>query len=171
LLAFMSDHGDHLGQHGMYQKMEMYEQAIRVPMMFAGPSCLARTVDLPVSHLDVLPTILDLLGLDAAEETDGLSLAPAVRGEARPPERLIFSQYSGNPAPGDLRRCVIDGAFKYIWSQPGGRELYDLGADPLEMDNLAARGEYAPMVERLHRECLRWAEEHQDHAFLNQTAR
>lgn len=62
---FMSDHGDHMGQHRMYQKMDMYEPALRVPMMMRLPDGEPGRVSTPVSHLDVVPTTLDLLGLPA----------------------------------------------------------------------------------------------------------
>jgi len=156
LTVFTSDHGDHLGQHRMYQKMEMYEQAVRVPLLIRPPARAARRFDTPVSHLDVMPTALDLLGLEAPGKLDGVSLAECVTDGAAPPCRSVFSQYSGNATRGDIRRAVIRGRHKYIYDPAAEAELYDLEADPLEMTNLAADPSCAGLVEDLHTECAAW---------------
>lgn len=168
LVVFTSDHGDHLGQHGMYQKMEMYEQAIRVPLVVSGPGIAVQSVETPVSHLDLLPTLCDMLGARPPDGIDGVSLAATLRDRATAPRRTIFSQYSGNPVPGDVRRCAISGSHKYVWSPPDGFELYDLDADPLEMTNLAALPEHRVTVARLHRECRAWGQAHADPAFAGE---
>jgi arylsulfatase A-like enzyme len=162
LILFTSDHGDHLGQHGMYQKIEMYEQALRIPLVLAGPGIRAQSVAAPVSHLDVLPTVLDLLGLPVPDGLDGLSLGPALRHGAPPPDRPIFAQYSGNPVPGDIRRCVIAGPWKYVWSAPASAELFHLADDPLEMRNLARAPEHRATLLHLHETCRQWGLAHAD---------
>jgi len=165
LTLFTTDHGDHLGQHGMYQKMEMYDQALRVPLIFAGPGIAVRSADVLVSHLDVMPSLLDLIGIGTPDDLDGISLAWTLCRRAQPQQRPIFAQYSGNSVVGDIRRCVISERYKYIWSPPDGRELYDLEADPLEMSNLAESVEHQAMVRRLHEECRQWGTEHSDPVF------
>ncbi|MFW6163504.1 MAG: sulfatase-like hydrolase/transferase, partial [Planctomycetota bacterium] len=162
VVVFTVDHGDHLGQHAMYQKMEMYEPAIRVPLLIRAPGCEARVHDVPVSHLDVLPTLLDLMGLDPQPALDGLSLADCVRSDAPPPERPVFCQYSGNPAIGDIRRAVVTRRHKYVHDPAAEPELYDLDADPLEMTNLAPDPAYDDLLADLHEQCCRWHEEHGD---------
>ncbi len=162
LTVFTVDHGDLLGQHAMYQKMEMYEPAVRVPLLVRVPGCQARSWDAPVSHLDVLPTLLDLMGLDHPADLDGISLAESIRSDAAPPERAVFCQYSGNPALGDIRRAVITRRHKYVYDPADAPELYDLAADPLEMTNLAADPACRGLVAQLHDECRRWHEEHGD---------
>lgn len=156
LKVFVADHGDHLGQHGMYQKMEMYEQAVRIPMIFAGPGIGKRVVDIPVSHVDVKPTLLEFFDLPPSDELDGISLVPTLRRGIDPPNRPLFIQYSGNPVPGVHRRAVVDGRHKYVFSPPDGRELYDLEMDPLEMSNLARSPENKVLMTRLHDELSRW---------------
>jgi arylsulfatase A-like enzyme len=164
VVVFTVDHGDHLGQHGMYQKMEMYEQAIRVPLVFAGPGIAAQSIKVPVSHLDIMPSLLELIGLGLPDDLDGVSLAQTLCRGAAPPERPVFAQYSGNPVMGDIRRCVVSGKYKYVWSPPDGRELYDLEADPLEMDNLAESLRHQAILQALHDQCCTWAKEHSDRA-------
>lgn len=167
LKVFTVDHGDHLGQHRMYQKMEMYEQAVRVPLIFAGPGIGERVVDVPVSHLDVKPTLLEWFDLPVPGDLDGISLASTLGGGGGPPSRPVFMHYSGNPVPGVNRRAVVDGRFKYVFSPPDGRELYDLEADPLEMSNLAGDPENGGLVTRLHDELSRWGREKNDALFFD----
>lgn len=162
LIVFMSDHGDHLGQHSMYQKMEMYEEAIRTPLIIHGPGIQAGTFTQVVSHLDVLPTLLDFVGIPLPEGLDGLSLANAIYRDTSLPDRAAFSQYSGNPTVGDIRRVVITQRYKYIYDPEGGPELYDLELDPLEMNNLAKEESHVEIRRDLHETSRAWAENHDD---------
>ena len=162
VVVFTVDHGDHLGQHCMYQKMEMYEQAIRVPLIVRVSGCKHRTFDVPVSHLDVMPTLFDLIGLQKPDDLDGISLVDALTSGALPPERPVFCQYSGNPTVGDIRRTVITLRHKYTYTPGDAPELYDLENDPSEMHNLGVDPAYAQLVQELHRQCEAWAERHGD---------
>lgn len=164
-LVFTSDHGDHLGQHEMYQKMEMYEQAIRVPLMFAGPNVATQSIDSPVSHLDIMPTLLELFDIHTPNDIDGVSLMPTIKNRSSAPQRPVFSQYSGNPVVGDIRRCVISGNYKYIWNPSEKVELFELESDPLEMNNLAYVSEYSDLVQQLHTDCYEWGVLHKDPVF------
>ncbi len=159
---FMSDHGDHMGQHGMYQKMEMYEQAVRVPMLVRAPGGVTAEIDAPVSHLDIMPTILELAGLDAPEDLDGFSLMHSLRTGEAPPDRPQYSAYSGNPTVGDIRRAVITRRHKYIYDPEDAPELYDLDADPMEMRNIASEPGSGSVVRELHALGKSWAENHND---------
>ncbi|MCZ6680675.1 MAG: sulfatase-like hydrolase/transferase [Candidatus Poribacteria bacterium] len=87
VVVFASDHGDHLGQHRMYQKMEMYKPAIRVPLIVRAPGCLPQCVDTPVSHLDVMPTTLELLGIETPTGLDGDSLHNTIVSGTPPPDK------------------------------------------------------------------------------------
>lgn len=165
IVAFTSDHGDHLGQHNLYQKMEMHEQALRVPLVMAGPGIRPLRCGTPVSHLDLMPTVLELLGLEHPTGLDGISLAPALAGDAAVPDRPIFAQYSGNPTLGDIRRCVIRGNQKYIYDPRDKAELFDLAEDPEEMRNLADLPEHQALLGELHELCARWGREHGDKVF------
>ena len=160
LVLATADHGDHLGQHSMYQKMEMYEQAVRIPLIIRGPGILNQTCDTPVSHLDLLPTLLQSLDIDIPGDLDGLSLHSTLETGADPAERPIFSQYSGNPTLGDIRRAVITRRHKFIYDPADNPELYDLETDPLEMRNIAAAE--PNLVAQLHAECQTWHQSHGD---------
>jgi arylsulfatase A-like enzyme len=162
ITVFTVDHGEQLGQHAMYQKMEMYEPAVRIPLVVRVPGGPRRSWDAPVSHVDVMPTLLELLGLDGPAGLDGVSLASSVAGGSPPPERPVFCQYSGNPAVGDIRRAVITRRHKYVHDPADEPELYDLEADPLEMHNLAREPSAHAALRELHGLCRRWAASHGD---------
>jgi len=138
LVIFTSDHGEHLGQHAMYQKMELYEQAVRVPLLVRGPGvAVGRGVEVPVSHLDLVPTILDLLQLETPAGLDGRSLAATLQGKQEPESVPVYMQFTGNNGPSVARHGVILGAHKLILDAADRPELYDLASDPLEMTNRA----------------------------------
>ncbi len=162
IVVFTTDHGDHLGQHNMYQKMEMYDQAIKVPFLYKAPNTTPKQWDVPVSHLDIMPTLLDMLKISYPSNLDGISLAPSIQGEVAPPDKPVFCQYSGNPTVGDIRRAVVQGQYKYIYDPRDTAELYHLIEDPLEMNNLSGVAEHAQIEKDLHDKCMTWAREHGD---------
>ena len=163
VVSFTTDHGDHLGGHVMYQKMEMYESAIRIPLILKGPNIKPHQIPDVVSHLDVMPTLLELFGLQPPLDIDGISLAESITmGRTHQREHPVFSQYSGNPTVGDIRRAVITQRFKAIFDPADKPELYDLERDPLEMRNLAGDKVYADILNDLMNLCRTWAHEHGD---------
>jgi arylsulfatase A-like enzyme/superfamily II DNA or RNA helicase len=164
VVAFTVDHGEHLGQHAMYQKMEMYEQALRVPLLLHAPGAPAGQFATPVSHLDVMPTLLEVLGLESPGGMDGISLADSLREGREPPERAVFAQYSGNPTPGLMRRAVVTRRWKYVHDPDDEPELYDLEADLLETRNVAGEHACADVRARLHALGRGWAASHGDPA-------
>ncbi len=162
-ILFTSDHGDHLGQHRMYQKMEMYEEAIHVPLVLKLPVSAedpARTASVSgvVSHLDICPTLLQAAGIDPGEG-DGISLIPLAQGGTPDPDRVVFSQYSGNPGYGTIRRAAVTERYKYVYDGQHCHELYDLKQDPHEMRNLAEDDAYRDIANRLYAACRAY---HQD---------
>ena len=131
-VIFTADHGELLGDHGLFQKSAMYEGALRVPLVVADSRMARGTVsDALVSLVDLYPTILDLAGIAVDHELDGRSLVPVLTGERRDHAPWQFSE---------LRNCrmVFDGRYKLIENYNEGFELYDLLDDPEESRNLAA---------------------------------
>lgn len=151
MIVFTADHGDHLGQHKMFQKMEMYDQAIKIPLIIKMPEVEKQKIKCNVSHLDVVPTILDFLNIDVKDYSfDGKSLKENILEGGFPENRTIYCQYSGNQvAIGDLRRCIIENGYKYVWDNENGEELFDLTNDKLEMNNLANDAELKEIKLRL----------------------
>jgi arylsulfatase A-like enzyme len=158
LVVVTADHGEGLMQHGhMGHGLHLYEEAVRVPLVFRWPGSLpaGTVVPGPVEHVDLVPTVLDLLGVPRGGEViEGQSLAPALRGQGgtagRDPRRTVFLQrrlydtdvVSGFHVKGE-KFAVRSGPWKYIEApEEQTRELYDLRSDPGETRDLLA-GEVA----------------------------
>ncbi len=153
-VIFTSDHGDHLGQHRMFQKMELYEQAVRVPLLLRIPEENTGLSREAVSHLDIMPTILDLISEPPERQLEGQSLLPVIRGEKTAGDRALFLQFSGISWYGNMRRGVVKGGYKYIYTPDDREELYDLSADPMELTNCAGKSEYKDKAGELRALCL-----------------
>ena len=171
LTLFTVDHGEFMGQRQMFQKFEMYEPIIRVPTLVRLPGRPPRSFERPVSHLDLMPTLLELLGLEEPDGLDGLSLARCVTEGVEPPSRPVFSLFSGCYGAGPTRRAVVSEQCKYVYDPDDVPELYDLEADPLEMTNLAADPAHAGTARTLHAALERWAREHGDRVDYSRTPR
>ena len=137
IVMLVSDHGDMLGNKGLWFKMSFFEGSARVPLMIAAPGRAPRRIDTPVSTLDVTPTLADLVGLDLDDImawTDGESLVPLMDGRDRAgPVRM---EYAAEASHAPLVGLVMDG-WKYIRCALDPDMLFDLHADPHELTNLA----------------------------------
>ena len=142
VIVFVSDHGDMLGERGLWFKMSFREGSARVPLMIAAPGMTPGRIDTPVSTLDVLPTLCDLAGLslDGIDPwTDGESLLPVCRGEARAPVAMEYAA-EGSIAP---MVALRQGDWKYTACSADPEQLFDLAADPGEDVNLATDPHHA----------------------------
>ncbi|MDR5700909.1 choline-sulfatase [Agromyces aerolatus] len=155
VIILTSDHGDMLGERGMVQKRAFYEWSARVPFIVAGGpvSAAGTTVDAPVSLLDVLPTVCDLVGITPVD-TVGTSLAPRLEGEHEPGTEVpVFVEYhsEGVYAPCWLRR---EGTLKYVYIHGHGEQLFDLADDPGEERDLSGDPAWADEIERMRADLL-----------------
>lgn len=142
LILWTSDHGEMLGSHCLWQKMCMYEESTHVPLAIKLPAGAKRIdqSDALVSHIDVLPTLCDLLDVDTPDGIDGLSLKDTIESGAPLGRDHIFMQFDGNGARGNFQRAVVRGDHKLIvdlFKDEIFFELYDVVADPQEKYNLA----------------------------------
>jgi arylsulfatase A-like enzyme/Flp pilus assembly protein TadD len=140
LVVLTADHGEALGEHGeLTHGVFAYEGTLRVPLIFFAPGLLPpTTVGVPVRHIDVLPTVLDALGLTVPPELPGRSLLPVMSrgGEGWTP-RSYFEALSSSLNQGWAPlHGLLDGPLKYV--DLPIPELYDLEADPGETRNLVA---------------------------------
>ncbi len=147
VVVFASDHGEMLGDHGLYTKSVPYEAALRVPLIAAGPGIPGgRTSDALVELIDVNPTLCGLAGLPAQEGLDAKDLSPVLAGE-----RTTHREEAASA----LRefRLVRTAERKLVAHHTGEVELYDLGNDPDERENIAVDrpGEVAALRSRLRR--------------------
>jgi arylsulfatase A-like enzyme len=145
IILFLSDHGEMLGDHGWIRKRSGYEGSARIPLMMYLPDDLAESltikqggvVDTAVELMDILPTVLDLLGVDIPSDVDGISLVGAMQGKAV--ERTyIHGECARLETIGSGMHYLTDGNEKYIWYPGLGKEQYfDLIEDPNELKDLA----------------------------------
>lgn len=133
-----ADHGDMLGERGLWYKMNFFENSARVPLVMAGPGIAQGTAGNACSLVDMLPTLIEIAGGDESilgEPVDGRSLMPLARGEADPVDEAI-GEYCAEMTPSPVF-MIRRGCYKYIHCDPDPPQLYDLAEDPLEMKNLA----------------------------------
>jgi len=137
VIVFVSDHGDMLGERGLWFKMNFFEGAARVPLMIAAPGMKPGRIDQPVSTLDVLPTLADLAGIDLGDIqpwSDGVSLVGLTgdKTEIRP----VYMEYAAEASIAPLV-AIRQGCWKYIHCETDPPQLYNLDDDPHELINLA----------------------------------
>ncbi len=137
IVLFLSDHGDMLGERGLWFKMSFFEGSARVPLMIAAPDLPQGRVDAPVSTLDVAATLCELGGVDMGSMqhwSDGESLVPVACGAgARGPVPMEYAA-EGSEAP---LVALREDRFKLVLCDLDPPLLYDLEADPHELRNLA----------------------------------
>lgn len=135
VVVFTADHGDMLGERGLWYKMNFFEGASRIPLIIAGPGIEPARVAEHVSLLDVLPTLLDLAGAALPETADGTTLMPLLGGD-REPDRSVLGEYLGEGAVAPIL-MIRRGRHKFVFCEADPPQLYDLDADPHELLNLA----------------------------------
>ncbi len=149
IVLFVSDHGDMLGDRGLWFKMCFFDGSSRVPLTIAALGWTPASIRQPVSTLDVTPTLAALAGIDIAKLapwTDGEDLTPLATGTGgRGPVPMEYAA-EGSEAP---LVCLRDGRFKLTLCDKDPPMLFDLEADPKELINLAGDTGYADVLAKL----------------------
>ncbi len=146
-VAFISDHGEMLGEHELFRKGYPYEGSARIPFLLAGPG-IDRGVrrDEVVELRDVMPTLLDCAGLPVPDSVEGRSVLPLIRGEDADWRPYLHGEHV---LLGQSLQWLTDGHEKYVWlSGTGQEQLFDLEADPQETTDLGRQPEHADRVTR-----------------------
>ena len=145
LVVVTADHGESLGDHGeTTHGLFAYEATLHVPFIISGPSIGRAVVDRAVAHVDIVPTILDLVGVPIPSGLEGQSLADPIPADRALYFEALDAYLTRGWAP--LKGVVQDG-WKYI-DLPEA-ELYDLSSDPDEAHNVIARGDRAGRLQRV----------------------
>ncbi|MBL9216485.1 MAG: sulfatase-like hydrolase/transferase [Opitutaceae bacterium] len=161
IVIYTSDHGEMLGNHGLWAKTVYYQRSVGVPLLLSGPGIAAGAHEVahPVSLMDLFPTTCELAGLPVPEGLDGRSLAAvlAAPAAAPAPHEAVLSAYylygaivssPHNPPPKTTEpnrawRSARSARWKYVEIEGGRPLLFDLAQDPGETTNLAGRPEHA----------------------------
>ena len=149
IVVFVSDHGDMLGERGLWFKMSFFEGSSRVPLMISAPGMAPGLVETPVSTIDLTPTLGQLAGVDMAEIapwTDGEDISGLANGAERTSPVAVEYAAEGSNAPLVSLRY---GKWKYNRCALDPDQLFDLEADPHELTNLADDPAHAGTLQSL----------------------
>ncbi|HPD30855.1 MAG TPA: sulfatase-like hydrolase/transferase [Phycisphaerae bacterium] len=177
IVVFTSDHGDMMGSHKLVTKTLMYEESVRVPWLMRVPELgrQQRMITSPVSHIDLVPTLLDLMGMRVPDGLAGYSLVPLMRG-GKAAEDHVFMEW--NPGTGvhvveggskiasqaeidrireaRIRTIVSPDGWKLCLSDTDRSQLFNLRDDPGETRNLFDSGRHEDVIVRLTERIRRW---------------
>jgi choline-sulfatase len=141
IVVLWGDHGWHLGEKGITGKNTLWDRGTKVPLIFAGPGVKSgQRCGQPAELLDLYPTLIELTGVPARSDLDGISLSPQLKDASTKRERpAITSHNQGSHG-------VRTERWRYIRYADGSEELYDMRKDPQEWTNLAGKPESAPVI-------------------------
>lgn len=183
IVVFTSDHGDMMGSHKLVTKTLMYEESVRVPWLMRIPAMgrQQRMIASPVSHIDLVPTLLDLMGMSLPGHLAGHSLVPLMRG-GKAAEDHVFVEW--NPGTGvhvveggsklaseaeierirqaRIRTVISPDGWKLCLSDADKSQLFNLREDPGETRNLFDSGRHEDVIARLTERIRQWQEKTND---------
>lgn len=165
IIMFMSDHGECLGDHGLYWKGGFfYECNVHVPLIFSCPGLIAQGLrsDALVELMDVAPTVLELLEMPIPQYMQAKSLAGILKGESDPSyhKDCVYAEYYYSALLSNkvYATMYFDGRYKMIVHHDDPiSEFYDLQEDPCEYDNLCGKEEYQPLIFEYYQKCFNHA--------------
>ncbi len=164
VIVFTSDHGYHMGEHGLWQKMSLFEESSRVPMLIVAPGMAkGKVAESPVSHVDLFPTLAELCGVTTPKNIQGQSLVPMLKDPSHVGRGWALTQVmrgGGTRRNGKNAGETKGPFFGYSLRTPrwrytewdggeAGRELYDHENDPRELTNLADNDQHKWIVDEL----------------------
>ncbi len=140
IIVLWSDHGYQVGEKLAFTKFTLWERALRIPMMVAGPGIVPRRIGQPVTNMDLFPTLIALAGAKPKQATDGRDLSALLAGGPEDGEAAALAVWGLFPPPRARDLLAVTARtrrhrFTRYWN--GGEELYDHESDPFERKNLA----------------------------------
>ncbi len=150
IVVFWSDHGYHLGEHGLWFKQSLFEESARVPMIISVPGTknqgkYCRKI---VELIDIYPTLADLAGLKAPSNLDGVSIVPLLNNKDAAWDKPAYTQLNREEIPGHSVRTSFWRYSEWNFGKDGV-ELYNEETDPKELQNLASDPRYSKIVEQM----------------------
>jgi len=156
-IVFVSDHGDMIGEKGLWFKMNFLEGSSRVPLMVCAPGLKPGLIKTPVSNIDVTPTVAELAGVSLEEVepwTDGMSLVSLSNGANRDEPVLMEYAAEGSYSP---VVSIRQGAWKYNRCNLDPEQLFNVDNDPQEITNLANSDEHQDVLQQFREQAdKRW---------------
>jgi len=154
IVVFAGDNGLAVGQHGLLGKQNLYEHSVRVPLLIGGPGIPEGEQRDALCYLhDIFPTVCEFAGISVPESVDSESLAPLMTGGEQKQRDSVYAAYK------DIHRMVRDDRHKLIEYSVGDTrttQLFDVSADPCELNNLADDPHHAEHLARLREEMAKW---------------
>jgi arylsulfatase A-like enzyme len=153
-IVVTADHGDEFREHGIrFHARSLYNQVVRIPLIIRAPGAKASVVQTPVSLVDVMPTLLELAGIDGPVGMNGVSLAPALRGESTPARPILVELIPDKQIKRDMA-AVVSAPWKIIWDREANAwSLFNLD-DPRDARERADDEPSLPSLQKLLRETL-----------------
>jgi len=143
LVVYASDHGDHVGERGLWWKHSFYDESVKVPMILAHRSLSRGTRDEVVSLIDLAATMIEAMGAEALPDSKGRSFWPLLTEGHQKWENSVFSEYCTDAVPdwtggrAVQQRMLREGDWKLHYYYGESPHLYNLSDDPKELNNLA----------------------------------
>ncbi len=168
-IFYTSDHGEMMGEHRMGGKNIMYEASLHIPfiMRLPGRKKAGSVLNTPVSHADILPTMLDLADIEVPPAMPGESLVADLENP-KDRERSVVAEFTrcANSLNHEFElvpmRCLVNNRYKLIVNLMDTDELYDLDTDPHEMDNRINDPALSEMRDNMHDKLMTWMYENRD---------
>lgn len=169
-IMYTSDHGDSMGSHGIYGKgAAMYDEITNIPLILMNPTWEEKNIcrQEAVSHIDIVPTILDYFDVKKPGALFGQSLLSKERtvGNVKDQAFIEFNRYEvDHDGFGGYQpvRCIVKGGYKLVINLMSDDELYSLSEDPQEMENLIHSDRIQEIRDQLHDALLDWMDETRD---------
>ncbi len=158
-IIFLSDNGYHVGSHGLGNKITMHEESVRVPMFVHYPTLSKKRQqsEALVSSLDVVPTVLELAGIQRPAHLMGKSLLPLLRDPERPHRDYVASECIGVGGKiGQGHRMVRTSKWKYVLTGVNDEALFDQTKDIYELNNLASDPTYSNVLQKMRSHMRDW---------------
>ena len=162
IVIFTADHGELMGAHKLVTKMKLYEESAAVPLLISVPGATA-TASVNDTHLasglDIFPTMCDYAGIPAPDLLEGKSLRPVLEGKTTAWRNFVISAVTDKTA-----RMLRTSQYKYVLYGHGGNpeQLFDMDADPYEMENLVAAPSRKDVLSSHRRMLTKWMKETKD---------
>ena len=155
IVVYTSDHGEMLGEHGLWQKFQFYEASCGVPLIVRAPGLInAGVCKTPISQVGLLATLAELCDVPVSANVDESSFVAQLRDPRSQRNAPVFAEYNLR-TPG-AKYMIRDGDYKYTFWTHDIPELYDLRSDPDELRNLALDDSHKSTVEQLKSRLFAW---------------